>query len=108
MTLAVIQGVQAQNFEVLLDSSGEVKEGAYDYLRRATFGTDKAYEKIQGTHLKELMSEVVGFSRRSRDDGNRYWGRISGTKYEAMTAEWIGEKFSELVSLKVHNLLNHQ
>lgn len=48
------------------------------------------------------MGEVVGFSRQSRDDGNRYWGRISGTKYEAMTADWIGEKLSELGLENIH------
>ena len=102
MALGLNQGVQAQDFEVLLGSSGEVKEAAYEYLRKATFGSDQVYEKIRGPHLKQLMGEVVGFSRMSHDDGNRYWGRISGTKYEAMTADWIGEKFSELGLENIH------
>ena len=102
MALGISQGVQAQDFEVLLGSSGEVKEAAYEYLRKATFGSDQVYEKIRGPHLKQLMGEVVGFSRMSHDDGNRYWGRISGTEYESMTADWIGEKFDELGLENIH------
>ena len=96
--------VRAQNFEVLLDNSGEVREEAYDYLRKATFGSDQVYEKIQATHLKDLMNQVVGFSRQSRDDGNRYWGRISGTPYEAMTGEWVWERFTELGLEDIHTV----
>jgi len=96
--------VRAQNFEVLLDNAGEVREEAYDYLRKATFGSDQAYEKIQASHLKDLMNQVVGFSRQSRDDGNRYWGRISGTPYEAMTGEWVGERFTELGLEDIHTV----
>ncbi len=47
---------------------------------------DRAYEKIDGQRIKEKDLEVVAISRKSRDAGDRYWGRIAGTKYEKMTA----------------------
>jgi len=39
MALVVSPLALTQNFNVLLENSGEVKEEAYDYLRKATFGT---------------------------------------------------------------------
>ena len=88
--------LEAQDYRVLLDASGEVRDDAYDHLRRAVFGSDRVYEGIDGRHLKTLMNEVVAISRRSRDDGNRFWGRISGTEYEALTADWSKRKFRAL------------
>ena len=52
--------------------------------------------------MKEWLNEVVAFSRQSRDDGNRYWGRISGTQYELMTADWTDEKFRSLGLENIH------
>ena len=96
LAASTADGVQAQDYRVLLDASGEVREDAYDHLRRATFGSDRVYERIVGRALKASLNEVVAISRRSRDDGNRYWGRISGTQYEALTADWTEEKFRAL------------
>jgi hypothetical protein len=46
--------------------------------------------------MKAIVNEVVAISRKSRDDGNKYWGRNAGTKYEAMTADLIEAKFRAL------------
>ena len=80
----------------LVDASGQVREEAYDHLRRTLVGADQVYEPIEGRRLKGWLNEVVAISRQSRDDGNRYWGRISGTKYEAMTADWTETQFRRL------------
>ena len=80
----------------LVDASGEVREEAYDHLRRPLSGADRVYEQIDGRRLKGWLNEVVAISRQSRDDGNRYWGRISGTKYELMTADWTEAHFRRL------------
>ena len=96
LTALATVGLQAQDYRVLLNASGEVRDDAYDHLRRAVFGADRVYEGIDGHHLKTLMNEVVAISRRSRDDGNRFWGRISGTEYEAMTADWAEQRFRAL------------
>ena len=57
---------------------------------------DRVYADIDGRRMKGLVNEVVAISRRSRDDGNKYWGRIAGTKYEAMTGDWVEGKFKSL------------
>ena len=42
------------------------------------------------------MNEVVAFSRMSRDAGDRQWGRMAGSPYEALTADWSEAIFEEL------------
>ena len=88
----------------LVNAAGEVREEAYDHLRRALTGADRVYERIDGRRLKGWLNDVVAFSRRSRDDGNRYWGRISGTPYERMTADWTEERFRELGMESIHQV----
>ena len=80
----------------LVDTRGEVHEEAYDHLRRTLHSDDAIYGRIDGHHLKELLNEVVAISRKSRDNGHRYWGRISGTLYEYMAADWTETKFRAL------------
>ena len=80
LATSVTGPLEAQDYRVLINASGEVRDDAYDHLRRAVFGADRVYEGIDGRHLKTLMNEVVAISRRSRDDGNRFWGRISGIR----------------------------
>ena len=97
-------GLQAQDRNVLLDAYGEVRDDAFDYMRMPLAESDRIYATIDGHHVKELLNEVVAISRRSRDDGNRYWGRIAGTKYEAMTADWVEGKFRALGLENIHKV----
>ena len=101
--LVAVAAPQAQEAP-LINAAGEVREEAYDHLRRELTGDDKVYERIDGGQLKGWLNDVVAFSRRSRDDGNRYWGRISGTPYERMTADWTEEKFRELGMESIHQV----
>ncbi len=88
-------GVGGQQQQPLLDGAGHVREEAY--LPAAPLPvSERAYADIDGIHMKTVVNEIVAISRRSRDDGNRYWGRIAGTKYEAMTADLIEAKFRAL------------
>ena len=68
----------------LLDAGGHVRQDAY--VLPAVLAADRAYEKIDGHRIKEKDLEVVAISHKSRDAGDRYWGRIAGTQYEKMTA----------------------
>ncbi len=97
-------GLQAQDRNVLLDAYGEVRDDSFDYMRMPLSASDRIYADIDGHHIKELMNEIVGFSRRSRDDGNRYWGRMSGTEYEAMTADWVEARFRALGLEEIHRI----
>src|SRR5579862_2652219 len=79
---------QKTNPSPLLDSSGHVREDAYLSNALPLSAADQKYGSIKGLLIKQLAGEVVNISLKSRDDGNKYWGRITGTPYEKMTAEW--------------------
>jgi hypothetical protein len=78
----------------LLDGKGYVREDVYSPAPLPE--SERAYGRIAGAHMKALVDEIVAISRKSRDDGNKYWGRIAGTKYEAMTADLLEAKFRKL------------
>jgi hypothetical protein len=84
--------VLAQQAQPLLDSNGHVREEAY-LPAAALPAAERAYADIDGRRMKAVVNEIVAISRKSRDDGNKYWGRIAGTKYEAMTADLLEAKF---------------
>jgi hypothetical protein len=78
----------------LLDAKGTIREDAYTPAPLPE--SERAYARIEGAHMKATVNEIVAISRQSRDDGNKYWGRIAGTKYEAMTADLLEAKFRKL------------
>jgi len=57
---------------------------------------DVAYADLDGFRIKALVNEVTAISRRSRDDGHQYWGRIAGTEYERITNEWTAAHFRRI------------
>ena len=71
-------GLAAQDRR-LLDANGYVRDDAYP--RPLVPAADQKYLKIDGLKMKDTLKEVVAISYKSRDDGNKYWGRIAGTKY---------------------------
>lgn len=56
---------------------------------------DQAYARIDGNKIKQYVNEIAAISRKSRDEGERYWGRIAGTKHDALIHEWSATKFRE-------------
>jgi hypothetical protein len=45
---------------------------------------EEAYAGIDGMAMKRRIPEITAISRKSRDDGNQFWGRIAGTAYDRM------------------------
>jgi hypothetical protein len=83
-------------------STGYVREDAYVPLP-ALPAADQIYAKLDGLHLKkDFMMPIMEISLKSRDDGNKYWGRIAGTKYEQMTADLIESNFRKLGLQDIH------
>jgi hypothetical protein len=60
----------------------------------------EAYRDVDGYRIKDLIKKFTGISLKSLDDGEQYWGRITGTKYDHMTTELMAEEYSKL-GLKV-------
>ncbi len=67
-----------------------------DYLRWPLPPSEQRYAKIDGYRIKSHINEITAFSRKSRDDGNQYWGRITGTPYDKMTTDWIAGQFRRI------------
>ena len=57
---------------------------------------EQPYAAIDGPHLKDLVDDQTAMSRRYRDSGHQFWGRISGTEADAENARWLLEKFRQL------------
>jgi hypothetical protein len=72
------------------------------YLRWPLPPGEEAYGAIDGRRLKQYVDEITAISRKSRDDGEQYWGRISGTKYDHMAEGWVEDKFKALGLQNVH------
>src|SRR5262249_8561096 len=49
-----------------------------------------------GYHIKKYINDITAFSRKSRDDGNQFWGRITGTPYDKMTTDWVAAQFKRI------------
>jgi hypothetical protein len=60
----------------------------------------EAYKDVDGYRIKDLIKKITAISLKSLDDGEQYWGRITGTKYDNMTTELMADEFSKL-GLKV-------
>jgi len=40
---------------------------------------------VDGYRIKESIKKITAISLESLDDGEQYWGRITGTKYDKIT-----------------------
>ena len=72
------------------------------YLRWPLPAAAKAYGKIDGDRLKQWVEEMTAIARKSRDDGEQFWGRIAGTSYDKLTEAWVAENFRKLGLENVH------
>ena len=64
--------------------------------------SDQQYGAIDGDHLKQYVEELCAISRRYRDQGHQFWGRIIGTSADAENAQWMLDKFRQFGLVDVH------
>ena len=57
---------------------------------------DAVYNDLDGMKIKGYINEITAISRKSRDDGNQYWGRITGSPYDKMTTDWVAAQFKRI------------
>src|SRR6516162_522672 len=91
LLMAAWSSVPSAQDRRLLDANGYVRDDAY--ARPLLPAADQKYQKIDGFKMKDTLKEVVAISLKSRDDGNKYWGRIAGSKYEGLMHDWVEAKF---------------
>jgi hypothetical protein len=67
-----------------------------DYIRFPLPPGEQAYADVDPMKIKAMIGEITAISRKSRDDGNQYWGRIAGTPYDRMAEDWVLNQFKKL------------
>jgi Peptidase family M28 len=72
------------------------------YTRLPLAPADQKYGAIDGARLKQFVNDVTAISRKSRDEGIKYWGRIAGTKADAEMEEYAARRFREAGLQDVH------
>ena len=55
-----------------------------------------SYATVSGERMKQWVREISAISLRSQADGNRYWGRLPGTAYDAMTMDLMISELERL------------
>ena len=51
---------------------------------------DQKYAALDGARMKQTVNDITAISRKSRDEGVKYWGRIAGTKADKEMEEYAG------------------
>ncbi len=72
------------------------------YLRWNLAPADQIYASIDGRHLKQYVEDQSAISRKYRDEGHQFWGRIAGTSADEENAQWLMEKFRKAGLSDVH------
>jgi hypothetical protein len=57
---------------------------------------DQSYASIDGAQLMQYLKEQTAMSRRYRDKGHQFWGRITGTEVDAENSEWLMAQFKRI------------
>jgi len=65
-------------------------------------GLDTSDNILDGDHIAQYMQDIIAISQQSKAAGDTLWGRIGGTEWELMTAEYLADKFREFGLADVH------
>jgi hypothetical protein len=66
------------------------------YLRWPLPPGEEAYADIDGLKMKKQIPDIVAISRKSRYDGNQFWGRIAGTPSDRAIQDWVAGQFKAI------------
>ena len=72
------------------------------YLKWRLLPSEQQYAAIDGVHLKQFVDDQTAISRRYRDRGHQFWGRIIGTEADEENAQWLLDKFRKIGLADVH------
>src|SRR5204863_3259531 len=63
---------------------------------------DQKYGRLDGNRMRQFVDDIAAISRKSRDEGIKYWGRIAGTKTDLETEDYVARRFREFGLQDVH------
>ena len=76
-----------------------VKEHTFDlessYIRMPLPPGDEKYGAIDGYRMKEHVRAITAITRRHHEGGERYWGRLPGSKADVETEQYIAARFRD-------------
>lgn len=72
------------------------------YTRLPLAPADQKYAALDGARMKTVVNDITAISRKSRDEGVKYWGRIAGSKADAEMEEYAAKRFREAGLQDVH------
>ena len=70
--------------------------------RQPLASADQKYAALDGARMKQSVNDITAISRKSRDEGVKYWGRIAGTKADKEMEEYAARRFREIGLQDVH------
>lgn len=100
--LLCLSSGQAQNSAARAPRSTEPTHVRHSEVGWRLAPSDQQYAAIDGEHLKQYVEEICAISRRYRDAGHQFWGRITGTEADTENAEWMMAKFRQIGLSDVH------
>jgi Peptidase family M28 len=56
---------------------------------------ETAFRQLQGARIYKDVGSIVAFSKKSRADGNRVWGRVTGFPSAKATIEWSAKQLRD-------------
>jgi hypothetical protein len=80
----------------LPDDAGKLFLPDEAYLHWPLPAGEEAYASVDGLAMKKVIPEITAISRKSRDDGNQFWGRIAGTASDRMIQDWVAQRFKAI------------
>ena len=63
------------------------------YARMPLAPADQVYAALDGARMKQIVEDITAISRKSRDEGIKYWGRIAGSKANGEMLEYTAKRF---------------
>jgi len=67
-----------------------------DYPEFPLKADQQAYKDLDGYRIKETIKKITAISLKSLDEGNQYWGRITGTKADREATEFMASEYEKL------------
>jgi hypothetical protein len=76
-----------------------VKEHTFDlessYIRMPLPPGDEKYGRLDGYRMKDHVRAITAITRKYHDAGERYWGRLPGSKADSDTEQYIAARFKD-------------
>ena len=76
-----------------------VKEHTFDlessYIRMPLPPGDEKYGALDGYRMKEHVRAITAITRKHHEAGERYWGRLPGSKADVETEQYIAARFRD-------------